>query len=267
MPIYEFPMSGQIYQMRSDADVAGRTYSYVSSFMGNSLQVSNDYGTTKIPVYSSFDTQFTAVDTDPTNNNVAWLATFNGVNSTLVKVDFSNFDDVQTTYITLPADADWIYGLHINSSNADEVMITVGNELYKTIDGGENWEQITAGLEDLVLPNIALNLVQNPLDNNQFTMAASNGIYTSTDGGTTWTRIYEEMINSVKHSPETNGHIVGVGYSIQDILPKVIYSSDVGATWTERLLNNISTRLLPQVRSSSMLIVQMFTWEHYRWVC
>lgn len=238
MPIYEFPMGGQIYQMRSDADVAGRTYSYASSFMGNSLQVSNDYGLTKTAIYSSFDTQFTAVDTDPTNNNIAWLATFNGMNSTVVKVDFSNFDDVQTTYITLPNDADWIYGLHINSNNADEVMITVGNELYKTTDGGENWEQITDGLDDLVLPNIALSLIQNPLDANQFTMATSNGIYTSTDGGATWARIYEEMINSVKHSSETNGHIVGVGYSIQDILPKVIYSSDGGATWTEKTSEN-----------------------------
>lgn len=76
------------------------------------------------------------------------------------------------------------------------------------------------------------------MDANQFTMVASNGIYTSTDGGATWTRIYEEMINSVKHSSETNGHIVGVGYSIQDILPKVIYSSDGGTTWTEKTSEN-----------------------------
>lgn len=234
MPLDTFPMSGQIYQMRSDSDYAGRTYSYSSSFMGNNIEVSNDYGVTKMPIYSSFDTQFTAVDTDPTNNNIAWIATFNGESSTLVKVDFSNMDNVQTEYITLPSSNDWIYGLHINSSNADELMITVGNELYKTTDGGENWEQITDGLEDLVLPNIALSLVQNPLNTDQFTMAASNGIYTSTDGGTTWTRIYEEMINSVKHSPETNGHIVAVGYSIQDILPKVIYSNDGGATWIEK---------------------------------
>lgn len=234
MPLNEFPMSGQIYQMRSDSDYAGRTYSYISSFMGNSIEVSNDYGATRTPIYSSFDTQFTAVDTDPINNNIAWLATFNGGNSTLVRVNFSDTNNIQTDYITLPNDLDWIYGLHINSNNSNELMITIGNELYKTTDAGATWAQITTGLDDLVLPNIALSLEQNPLNQTQFTMAASNGIYTSTDGGTTWTRIYEEMINSVKHSTATNGHIVAVGYSIQDILSKVIYSNDGGATWTER---------------------------------
>lgn len=232
MPLNEFPMSNQIYQMRADGDIAGRTYSYVSGFMGNSLEVSNDYGTTKIPVYSSFDTQFTAVDTDPVNHNIAWIATFNGESASLVKIDFSDENNIQPTFIDLPYSGDWIYGLHISSSN--EVMVTVGNQLFKTTDGGTTWSEITSGLTDLVLPNIALGLEQNPLDANQFTMAASNGIYTSPDGGTTWSRIYDELINTVKHSTETNGHIVGIGYSIMDILPKVVYSADGGATWTEK---------------------------------
>lgn len=234
MPLNEFPMSNQIYQMRADGDIPGRTYAYIGSFMGNSLEVSNDYGATRIPILSAWDTQFTAVDTDPANHNIAWVATFNGESATLVKVDFSDENNVQPTYIDLPYNGDWIYGIHISGGNPDEVMVTVGNRLFKTTNGGTAWTEITAGLEDLALPNIALSLEQNPLDANQFTMAASNGIYTSTDGGATWARIYDQMINKVQHSNVTNGHIVGIGYSIMDILPRVVYSSDGGATWTER---------------------------------
>lgn len=231
MPIDMFPFSGQIYQMRTDGDYAGRTYSYNGGFMGNNLEVSDDYGLTKNFIYSSFDTKFTAVDTDPANDRIAWIATFNGVNGTLVKVDFTDFNNPLTEYITLPVDYDYIFGLHISSNNSNEVLITVGNELYKTTDGGTLWTAITTGLEELVLPNITTSLVQNPLNSNQLTMSASNGIYTSIDGGATWTRIYDEFISEVKHSTETDGHIVGVGYSIYDILPKVIYSDDGGTTW------------------------------------
>ncbi|MGJ8591149.1 MAG: T9SS type A sorting domain-containing protein [Aquaticitalea sp.] len=238
MPIDTFPFSGQIYQMRADGDYPGRTYSYSGGFSGNALEVSDDYGTTKNFIYSSFDVQFTAVDTDPSNDRIAWIATFNGANATLVKTDFTNINSPQTTYIMLPANDDFIYGLHINSDDSNNVMVTVGNQLYRTTDGGAIWNAITAGLEDLILPNITTSLVQNPLNANQFTMSASNGIYTSMDGGTTWTRIYDEFISEVKHSTETDGHMVGVGYSIYDILPKVIYSEDGGATWTTKTYDN-----------------------------
>jgi hypothetical protein len=143
-------------------------------------------------------------------------------------------NNIQPEYINLPYSGDWIYGLHINSNNPDEVLVTVGNRLFKTADGGTSWAEITSGLQDLVLPNIALSLVQNPLNASQFTMAASNGIYTSIDGGATWSRIYDQMINKVEHSTATDGQIVGIGYSIMDILPKVVYSNDGGATWTEK---------------------------------
>jgi xyloglucan-specific exo-beta-1,4-glucanase len=234
MPLNEFPMSGQIYQMRADGDIPGRTYAYVPSFMGNSLEVSDDYGTTRIPLMSSWDVQFTAVDTNPANHNIAWLATFNGETATLAKVDFSDVNNIQPEYINLPYSGDWIYGLHIDGSNPDDVMVTVGNRLFKTIDGGTDWTEITQGLTDLVLPNIALSLEQNPFNANQLTMAASNGIYTSVDGGATWARIYDQFISKVKHSTAADGQIVGIGYSIMDILPKVIYSNDGGITWAER---------------------------------
>lgn len=238
MPLNESPLGGEIDLVYADKDYAGRTYIYKSSFMGNNIKVSNDYGATSTTIHTTYDTYFTAAETDSSNPNIAWLATFNGETSSLVKVNFSNPDEIQTDFITLPYDGDYIFGIKVSKNNPNEVLVTVGNRVLKTTDGGTNWTQITAGLEDLALPNIGLSLVQNPLNLNQYTMAGSNGIYTSMDNGTTWSKIYNGFIQNVEHSPKANGQIVGINYTNLDILPKVVYTSNGGTTWAEKTSQN-----------------------------
>lgn len=237
LPLNENPLPGSdiIKQTFVDKKQVGRVYT-LSSFdpMGRSFSVSNDYGLTETPVYSTFDSYLTAAETDPSNPNIAWFATFDGLNATLIKTDFTTINNPQTNIITLPFNDDFIFGIKINQSNSNEILVTVGNRLLKTTDGGNIWTQITAGLQDLGLPNIALSLVQNPLNHMQYTMSASNGIYTSIDAGNTWSRIYDQLIHKVEHSTEQNGQIVGVGNSIGAILPKVIYSQNGGMSWQER---------------------------------
>lgn len=233
-PLNESPMSGQIGLVHTDKDYPGRVYTYDSSFMGNTINVSNDYGVNKTPIYTTYDTGFTAAETDSSNPNIAWLATFNGETASLIKVNFANPDDVQMDFMMLPYDADYIYGIKSSKTNPNEVLVTVGNRIFKTTNGGTDWTEITNGLQDLTLPNIALELIQNPLNMNQYTIAASNGIYTSTDGGNSWTKIYNGMVQKVEHSTKQNGQIVGIGYSYLDTLPKVIYTSNNGNTWTEK---------------------------------
>ena len=124
------------------------------------------------------------------------------------------------------------------------IRITVGNQVFKTYDGGLTWTRITAGLEELTLPSIAISLTQNPLNANQFTIAASNGIYTSLDAGNTWTKIYSGMITSVEHSTKKNGQIVGIGASSGTTLPKVVFSNNGGSTWEERTSSNYYNTLV-----------------------
>ncbi len=238
MPLNESPMSGQIGLTYVDKDHPGRVYTYESSFMGNNIKVSNEYGANATSVYTTYDVNFTAATTDSSNPNIAWFATFNGETASLVKVNFSNPDETQTDYITLPYDGDYIYGINVNKNNSNEVLVTVGNKILKTTDGGNNWTEITAGLEDLTLPNIALNLVQNPLNPNQYTFAASNGIYTSLDGGNNWTKIYNGMVHKVEHSTKQNGQIIGITNSYLDTLPKIVYTNNNGETWTEKTSEN-----------------------------
>lgn len=243
-PLSESPMGGQIGLVHSDKDYPGRVYTFDSSFMGSTINVSDDYGVNKTPIYTTFDTNFTSAETDSANPNIAWLATFNGVNASLIKVNFSNPEDVQMEFINLPYSDDYIYGIKSSKSNPNEVLVTVGNELLKTTDGGTTWTKITNGLQDLTLPNIALELTQNPLNLNQYTISASNGIYTSLDGGNNWTKIYNGMIHKVEHSSKQNGQIVGIANSYLDSLPKVIYSNDNGNTWTEKASTNYFNTVL-----------------------
>ncbi|KPH10940.1 T9SS type A sorting domain-containing protein [Chryseobacterium sp. ERMR1:04] len=239
MPLNESPMSGQIGLIYVDRKNAGRVYTYSgSNFGGNNINVSDDYGANITPLYNTYDTGFTAAETDPTNPNIAWIATFNGVNATLIKSNFTNIGNPTNDIITLPYDEDYIYGIKVNQNNANEVLVTVGNKLFKTTNNGTSWTEITAGLQDLTLPNIALSLVQNPLNTNQYTMTASNGIYTSLDSGNTWSRIYNGMVNKVEHSTKQNGQIIGITNTYFDTLPKVIYTNNGGTNWQERTAPN-----------------------------
>lgn len=237
-PINVLPLGvimSQIGAAFADENHAGRVYTFETSFMGNNILVSDDYGVNSTPIYNTYDQGFTAAETDPSNPNTAWLATFNGVNASLVKVNFSNPDDIQTDWIMLPYDQDYIYGIKVNQNNPNEVLITVGNKLLKTTNGGTDWTEISAGLDDLTLPNIALQLTRNPKNLNQYIIAASNGIYTSADSGNTWTKIYNGMVHKVEHSTKKDGQIIAFSYSYLDSLPKIIYTNDGGNSWTEKV--------------------------------
>ncbi|WP_415328389.1 T9SS type A sorting domain-containing protein [Chryseobacterium sp. MMS23-Vi53] len=259
-PLSEFPLGGQIGLIYTDRNKAGRVYTYSTSFMGNTINVSNDYGATVTPIYTTYDTGFTAAETDPNTPTTTWIATFNGANATLLKSNFLDPNNVVNDFITLPYDGDYIYGIKVNQNNSNEVLVTVGNRLFKTINGGTSWTEITAGLQGLSLPNIALSLVQNPLNMNQYTMAASNGIYTSTDSGNTWTKIYDGMIHKVEHSTKQNGQIIAITNSYLDTLPRVVYTNDNGANWQTK---NASTYFNTTVIDGTARFVNPTTAEVY----
>jgi photosystem II stability/assembly factor-like uncharacterized protein len=237
LAIDEVPMGEGGYKMVADKNIPGRMYAYQNGWMGNSISVSSDHGVTKDVIYNTFDQLMTAAVTDPNNIKIGWFATFDGVNCFLRKIDFTDLTNPVVTDITLPVNNDYLNCVLIDKTNSNNIIITVGAELYKTTNGGTTWTLITDGLSDLQLPNIGITMEYNPLNANQITMAASNGIYTSLDGGATWSRIYESFVSKVSHSTKTDGHIVATVQTVADFNAKIIFSADGGATWTEKTSN------------------------------
>ena len=243
LPIDYVPIGSGGYTMYTDPKIPGRLYTYHSGFSGNTLKVSNDHGITKTDLLKVFANLSAAV-TDPTNPNIGWFSFYSGVAS-LKKIDFTDPSNVVITQITLPENDDYLQGLHVDASGT--IRMTVGNKMYRSTDGGTTWTAITDGLEGFELPNIGLRLVQNPLDEQQFTLAASDGIYTSVNNGDSWTKIYDGFVNTVNHSDKTNGHIVAVVQTTVMEAPKVLYSSDGGINWDQ----NLSATLYDAIISSS----------------
>lgn len=244
LSIGEVPNGQGSYRMYTDAKLPGRVYTYTPGFSGNLIQVSDDHGTTKTDIYTTYQGLFAAC-TDPTTPTVGWFSFFDGVNAYLRKIDFTDVNNVVVTEITLPENEDYLQALHIDASGT--IRMTVGNKMYRSTDSGTTWTAITDGLEGLELPNIGIKLVQNPMNAQQFSLAASDGIYTSVDNGDSWTKIYDGFVNTVNHSDKTNGHIVAVVQTTVMEAPKVLYSSDGGINWNQ----NLSATLYDAIISSS----------------
>lgn len=232
-PLQQFPFGQQMAPFFINKNIAGRAYIFDATIFPGKIKLSNDYGATSNTLLETFDNTLTAVETDPSNPNIAWFATYNG-GTPLTKIDFTNINSPiisDLNFPTYPYDYG-ITGIKINENNSDIAMVTIGHSIYNTTDGGNNWAENT--IQGLSLPDTILSLSQNPLNQNQYTLATTNGIYTSTDSGNTWNKIYDGLIAKVEHSTTQNGQIVAIARTTMNTASKVIYSNDSGATWQER---------------------------------
>ncbi len=130
--------------------------------------------------------------------------------------------------------------------------------VYRSSDGGENWEQVllvsdTTGAIDLAIhpenPEIlyAAMWERTRTPKNNIYGGATSGIYQSIDGGSTWV----ELTNGLPEMPSQKGRI---GLAIAPSLPSTVYafyantpgflegvfkSEDDGATWEDVYANGI----------------------------
>src|SRR5690606_18170848 len=99
---------------------------------------------------------------------------------------------------------------------------------------GNTWVNSSDGLESLVpFQDLIISYSQNPLNENQFTLATSNGIFTSTNGGDSWQQIADGVMHHIAHSTETNGHIVAATHNSNITDFKLHYSVNGGENWEE----------------------------------
>ncbi|KIA89374.1 T9SS type A sorting domain-containing protein [Kaistella jeonii] len=235
LPRNETPGNVQIPITYFDKNLPGRTYFQASGFGGGNINVSNDYGATSFSIYSTFDIGFTVAETDPSNSNIVWFSTTNGETATLFRSNFADPDNPINDEISLPTGSgSLVSGLKINPDNSNEILLAVENRLFKTINGGTSWSEITAGLQDLAGNNYIFDMVRNPLNVNQYALSTNLGIFSSQDAGNTWTKIYSGFITKVDFSTKQNGQIVAFTNTYFDAPPQVIYSSNGGTTWNQK---------------------------------
>ncbi|PNW26943.1 hypothetical protein BKP44_15195 [Formosa algae] len=238
LPLNAFFNSGTSYFI--DTVEANRIYSFTSSFVGSTFNMSADNGASTTQLLSIYKNKVTAIATNPTNTT-SILVAFAGYEpgeTQLTKIDFSDINAVVTTDITLPV-VDYINGITINSRG--KITLSIGTDVYVSTDQGANWEASTSGLELLGAEDAINDIQENPLSPGTFAIATSKGIFISNDAAATWTQTSNEKVHNIAFSTETDGAIIASTYNTLTTIFKMQYSTDHGDTWqtisNEQLLN------------------------------
>jgi len=258
-PLGTFPYGQTMAPFFFDKNIAGRAYIFDPTVFPRAIKITNDYGATTTKVTDTYDNLLTAAETDPQHPTIAWFATYNG-STPLTKIDFTNLSSPVISDLNFPTyPYDYaITGIKMNPGNSESAMVTIGNSIFKTTNGGINWTETT--VPGLDLPNYINSIAQNPLNNNQYAIATTNGIYSSTDFGTTWSKIYNGPITKVEYSTVQNGQIVGIAATTTDSPSKIIYSNNAGAVWQEK---NSSDYFDTVIRDGAVRFINDTTAEVY----
>lgn len=214
----------------ADQLVANRIYLFSSGFSGANVTVSNDNGATETYLLSLFTLGLSDVATFQTEPETI-LAAFKGYSATgtiLKKINFSDPNNIVQNDITLPA-FNYINGIVIDEN--DKITISIGVEIYASTDNGVTWTNQSSGLEVLTENDLILDLVQDPLNNDRFALATTNGIFISVDGGATWDQKTTSWISNIAFSTETEGALIASTYSSMYTLFALHYSTDYGENW------------------------------------
>jgi len=249
-------MSGRIAAI--DADATDPVTVWIGAASGG-VWKSVNAGTTFKPVFDDHTQSIGAIKVDPSNPETLWI----GTGETWVRNSVSVGDGV---YRTIDGGDTWehlglenterIAKIAIDPTDSDTVLVCATGHLwdanpergvYKTIDGGANWEQIffideNTGCADLDMdpqePGILYAAMWQFRRYPDFFESGGegSGLYQSTDGGETWAELTSGL-------PE--GEKGRIAVAIAPSRPAVVYatveaedtalyrSDDLGASWNK----------------------------------
>lgn len=195
-----------------------------------------------MPQATGFSAQFRGIlDVSIVNPDIVWALSYDGTSGTMTK-DFTK---------TINGGDNWLSGTISAATNHDVANISAVNEniawvamydangggaIYKTIDGGQNWEHQTTALFNNA--SSFTNVVHFFNENEGYCMGDPINnefeIYTTSDGGTTWT-----LVDGANIPDPVSGEMgwTGVGYAVNDTVwfgsntGRIFKSVDKGATW------------------------------------
>lgn len=224
-----------------DSNFNGRVYNLFSTFFGSTFFISNDHGSTNISIPIQNQSVLT-VASQLANPNRIWISLLEGDlqgndGSSIYEIDFTNPDNVLSTQIAIPVFKP-VTSISIDPNDYNNKIIALGSRIYKTSNNGQSWQMSSNGLENILsLDNdIIFKIVANPLNQNQFSIATSQGIFTSFDSGNNWIQISTNLVEQIIHSPFNNGVIIAASLTKDYSDFNVYYSINMGENWS--LINN-----------------------------
>ena len=109
--------------------------------------------------------------------------------------------------------------------NSDAI---IGDGLFKSMDGGESWQQIGSTVSNANFRYVN-RIVVDPNNANFLVVATNSGVYRSTDGGASWTETFNNgnRVQQIIANPDRfNTQFIAVNSS------GIYKSTDGGQTWT-----------------------------------
>jgi photosystem II stability/assembly factor-like uncharacterized protein len=234
---------------------------YVAVASGHVWKTVNN-GTTFDPVFDNYGAYaMGCITIDPTNPHVVWLGT--GENNHQRALGYGN-----GVYRSVDGGKSWenmglkesrqIGEIIVHPENGNIVYVAAEGSawgpggdrgLYKTVDGGKNWEKVldiseNTGINDMAMdprdPDV-IYAVSEQRRRRVFTKIGGgpeSAVYKTTDGGKTWDKIMKGL---------PGVHLGGMGIAISPVNPDVIYliveaaddqsgfyrSENRGATWVK----------------------------------
>jgi len=223
----------------ADPKVPGRVFTYASmGFFGGNLNMSTDYGATTTDILQGFADDMQELTVDPTNSNVIYVSLRSGEGGNLIKVDFTDLENIVSTTLVTPEVSEMgdgvVTGIIVKETNPNVIFIVKKTSFFKSVDGGETWLEPGNGFEGLN-PDTDLiwDMQQNPLNPEQITVATNIGIFTTVDEGEEWTLVLPNVdVRRVKHSTINPDVLVGTVFANQFTQAMIVYSTDNGENWT-----------------------------------
>ena len=193
------------------SSLAGQIH-YSGDFTSNSLWPQDDY-------YGKFSSKLMV---DPRYSNVYYVGSDSALWKSL---------NAGASYSALHSfgNGNKVWRFDIARSNYNVMYVTTTNGLFKTIDGGNTWTQLTI---PVTYHYYNTDIVVNPLNENNVVFCMANGgnpnkVFESGNGGTTWTNITGSMLASQKVAfLQYQGGANGGKYAITDERPSHVYYRD-----------------------------------------
>jgi photosystem II stability/assembly factor-like uncharacterized protein len=268
-------MSGRIAAIAATREPSGKLTIFVGAASGG-VWKSEDGGTRYKPVFDEQPAQsIGAVALDPKNSKNLWVGTGESWTRNSVSIGngvYKSTDGGETwTYVGLP-NSERVSKIIVSPVSSDTVYAAVPGALwsdspdrglYKTTDGGKNWDLILKGAN---LSTGASTIAMDPNDPNVLFAGlwdfrrkgwtfrsggdgpdkpSSSGLFRSGDGGATWTEITPEANKgfpkkpygrlAVAIAPSNSKRIYAFVESTESAL---FVSDDGGATWDKRDKSN-----------------------------